>query len=116
MRQWLRAAVSSMAVLAALGCGHPGQSAEETVIARSRAGLSPEDQRLVNEQEWCVVSTDERLGSMGKPIKVMINDQPVFLCCAGCRKKAEANPDQTLATLEQLKEKSKAESKPGDNG
>jgi hypothetical protein len=44
-----------------------------------------------------------RLGSMDVPVKVMIEGQPVFLCCAGCEDKAKANPKQTLQKVEELK-------------
>ena len=33
-----------------------------------------------------------RLGGMGTPIKVMIGDKPIFLCCKGCIKKIQAEP------------------------
>ena len=79
-------------------------------LAAERAKLSAEDRALVEAQEWCVVSTDEKLGSMGAPIKLTIKDQPVFICCGGCKKKAEADPDKTLAKLEELKAKKKAAS------
>ncbi len=79
-------------------------------VADERAKLSPDDRTLVDAQEWCVVMTDERLGSMGAPIKVMLKEQPVFVCCKGCKKKAEADPDKTLATLEELKAKKKQQS------
>lgn len=69
------------------------------------AELSPADRRLAKAQGYCAVMTDNLLGSMGTPIKVVVNDQPVFLCCAGCRRKALANPDQTLATAAKLKAK-----------
>jgi hypothetical protein len=82
--------------------------AEDADVRAERAKLSPEDQRLVAAQEFCAVSTDERLGAMGPPVKVVVKGQPVFLCCKGCEKKALANPDQTLATVEELKAKVKA--------
>jgi hypothetical protein len=44
-----------------------------------------------------------RLGSMGTPVKVVISGKPVFLCCEGCREKALADPDGTLAKAEKLK-------------
>jgi len=40
---------------------------------------------------------------MGVPFKVAIKGQPVFLCCSGCREKALANPESTLAKVESLK-------------
>lgn len=77
--------------------------------ATERAKLSAEDLALVEAQEWCVVSNDERLGSMGPPLKLTIKDQTVFVCCTGCKKKAESNPDKTLAKLDELKAKAKSE-------
>ena len=51
------------------------------------------------------------LGAMGPPVKLMIKDQPVFLCCKHCKKKAEADPDATLAKAEELKKASAASPK-----
>lgn len=85
------------------------QSAQQAnaEIAGERAKLSPEDRALVESQEWCVVSDDERLGSMGPPIKLDVNGQAVFICCKGCQRKALADPVRTLAKLEELKAKKK---------
>jgi len=80
-------------------------------VALERAKLSPEDRKLVEAQEWCVISSDEKLGSMGAPIKLDIKGQPVFVCCAGCKRKAQADPDATLAKVAELKAKAKAEKK-----
>jgi hypothetical protein len=88
--------------------GVPAQPSEDDDIKAVRAKLSPEDQSLVAAQEFCVISSDERLGSMGPPVKIMVKDQPVFLCCKGCQKKALANPEQTLAKIDELKAKVKA--------
>ena len=54
------------------------------------------------------MDTDNRLGSMGKPVKVMVKGQPVFLCCKGCQAKAQADPDKALRRVEELKAKAKA--------
>ena len=77
-------------------------------VAAERDKLSPEDRALVEAQEWCAVSTDERLGSMGPPLKLDIKGQAVFVCCKGCKRKAEADPDKTLAKLAELKSKKAA--------
>jgi hypothetical protein len=77
-------------------------------VAAERAKLSPADRALVDAQEWCVISDDERLGSMGPPIKLDIQGKTVFICCGGCRKKALADPAKTLAKLDELKAKAKA--------
>jgi len=81
------------------------QSDEEAAIAASLAKLSPEDRKLAVAQKYCPIMADNRLGSMGAPTKIMIKDKPVFLCCKGCRKKALAKPDATLAKVEELKAK-----------
>ena len=83
------------------------QGTEDADIKAERAKLSPEDQTLVAAQEFCAIS-DERLGEMGPPVKLVIKGQPVFLCCGGCKKKALADPDKTLAKVEELKAKVKA--------
>jgi hypothetical protein len=89
----------------------PKVQSNPDVVAVERAKLSPADRALVDAQEWCVVSTDERLGSMGPPLKLEIKGQPVFVCCKGCKKKAEADPDKTLMKVAELKAKVDRESK-----
>jgi len=62
--------------------------------------LLPEDQRLARAQKICPI--DKPLGEMGKPVKIMLKGQPVFLCCVGCVKSAEADPDETLKKVAEL--------------
>ncbi len=76
--------------------------------AASLAKLNSEDRSLAEAQGYCAVS-EEPLGSMGPPIKLIINDQPVFVCCKGCNTKAQSNPDATLAKVAELKSKVMAE-------
>lgn len=79
-------------------------SVEEVKIKAELDKLDPADRKLAEEQKFCAVETDGRLGgSMGAPIKVMIKDQPVFLCCKSCEKHAKADPDKTLAAVKKLK-------------
>jgi len=80
---------------------------EQDKITTSLAKLSPEDRRLAESQQYCPVLPDSSLGSMGVPVKVMVNGRPVFLCCKGCVNDALARPEQTLATVEKLKAKAK---------
>jgi hypothetical protein len=86
-----------------------GKVNQAEAVAAEREKLSPEDRALVEAQEWCAVQTDERLGSMGAPIKLEIQGQPVFLCCKGCQRKAEQNPDATVAKVEELKARVRTE-------
>ncbi len=83
-------------------------SEEEASIKASMAKLAPKDRQLAEAQGYCPVMADNRLGTMGPPIKVMVKDQPVFLCCAGCRRRAIADPDKTLAVVKELKAKVEA--------
>src|SRR5436309_885086 len=76
---------------------------EEATIKEELAKLSADDRKLAEAQKWCVINSEDRLGAMGPPVKVMIKDTPVFLCCDGCEKKAKADPDKTLAKVEELK-------------
>jgi hypothetical protein len=81
----------------------PGVTAsQDDDIQAALAKLNPEDRKLAEAQKFCAVQTKNRLGVMGTPVKVMIKDQPVLLCCKGCVAKAQANPDKTLATLADL--------------
>lgn len=125
--RWFCAAVSVAVFVLVIGCrddgnGRPsaagagtGQQPKSTdpaedEIQAERAKLSPEDRMLVDAQEWCVTS-GERLGSMKAPIKLTVKDQPVFICCAGCRTRALADPDATLAQVQALKKKKADSSK-----
>jgi hypothetical protein len=77
-------------------------------VKAALAKLPPEDRKLAEAQRWCAVQTDKLLGSMGKPVKLMVKGKPVFLCCAGCEDEAREDPDRTLATVEKLKAKASA--------
>ncbi len=72
------------------------------LIANLRT-LSPDDRQLAEAQRFCPILADSRLGAMGPPFKMLIEGQPVFLCCSGCQAQAMADPQGTLATVEKLK-------------
>jgi hypothetical protein len=44
--------------------------------------------------QWVCKVSGEPLGSMGAPIKVTGGDRSAFLCCQGCVKRIQANPDR----------------------
>ena len=56
------------------------------------------DAALIKRQAKCPVM-DEPLGSMGQPIKVLVGEKPIFLCCKGCIKKIQAEPQKYLAMV-----------------
>src|SRR5439155_1294300 len=76
---------------------------EDAKVKAVLAKLSRVDRRLAEAQEYCPVLESSRLGSMGPPVKVLIQGQPVFLCCEGCVDEARAHPQQTLAKARELK-------------
>lgn len=120
--QILNAASFAALALFLTGCGsaqngtptaatnaHHANHGEKEEQKANFAKLSDEDRPLAEAQGYCAV-TAEPLGSMGPPLKLVVNEQPVFVCCKGCEKKAKSNPDKTLAKVEELKAKVKSES------
>jgi hypothetical protein len=89
------------------GVGHATPNGEEAEIKATLGKLPDADRRLAEAQKFCPVLKDSPLGGMGIPIKVTIQDQPVFLCCDGCEKGALANPKKTLDEVARLKAKNK---------
>lgn len=61
--------------------------------------LPDEDKPIALAQVICPV-TDYKLGSMGVPPKVIVNGEPVFICCEGCREDLLEKPDIHLARLQ----------------
>jgi hypothetical protein len=80
-------------------------SEDEAKIKANLAKLSDADRKEAEAQRFCAVENEDRLGSMGVPVKILIKDQPVFLCCKGCTKQANADPEKTLAKVKELKAK-----------
>lgn len=75
---------------------------EEAEIRAELAKLSPEDRALAEQQRYCP-ATDQRLGSMGVPVKLTVNGKPVFVCCEGCDGKIAADPAKILNKVEAFK-------------
>jgi Cu(I)/Ag(I) efflux system membrane fusion protein len=82
---------------------------DEKDVQDNLAKLSDDDRKLAEAQKWCPVQTDSRLGAMGVPVKIMIKDQPVFLCCKLCKKDAQADAERTLRKVQELKARAKVE-------
>lgn len=102
-----------------LGCGEKpaptsagpaanSASAEDSKIAEAIAKLPEEERALAAAQKFCAVEDKSRLGYMGKPHKILVEGQPVFLCCAGCEDEALKDPQATLAKVEKLKQAASA--------
>jgi Cu(I)/Ag(I) efflux system membrane fusion protein len=84
------------------------EDAKEAAVKAELAKLSAADRALANAQKYCP-QTKKRLGSMGRPIKITVGGKAVFLCCESCEESAKKDPKQTLAKVEELKAKAKAE-------
>jgi YHS domain-containing protein len=77
------------------------QKNETTGKADTAAGLaelSVEDRAIAEKQKVCLVS-DEPLGEHGKPVKIDVKGQTIFLCCAACEEPIRKDPDKYLAKL-----------------
>lgn len=70
----------------------------DSKIAEALAALSPADRAAAEKQKVCPVS-GETLGAMGTPKKVLVKGREVFICCDGCRRALEDDPDKYLAKL-----------------
>ncbi len=98
--------VAKPTAMPALGTATKEPVGEDAKIEAAINELSDEDRELAKAQKFCAVAATGRLGSMGKPFKVMVEGKPVFLCCEGCESEALKNPEETLAKVEKLKEAS----------
>jgi Cu(I)/Ag(I) efflux system membrane fusion protein len=77
----------------------------EAKIAAALAGLSPADRKLAEQQRFCPILATSRIGSMGPPVKLTLNGETVFLCCAGCKAQATGNPQKTADRVKELRNK-----------
>lgn len=97
------------ALLVCAGCSKPSDPGavlidvapieEETELGESgEAVLSEEDQALIAAQKVCPVGGP--LGEHGTPVKVMVGDRVVFVCCEPCRGPLLKDPEKYLAKLD----------------
>ena len=101
-RQYLMTAIIALGVLVAFagcntqpeGSGAPAASSSaddhQAEIEAELAKLTPEDRQRASAQKVCPI-TEEPLGSMGKPVKVTVDGQDLFICCAGCEDELKQN-------------------------
>lgn len=66
----------------------------EITVSESTAVDAP----MIAKQGKCPVM-DQSLGNMGKPVKVVVGERPIFLCCKGCVKKVQAEPGKYLTMV-----------------
>lgn len=64
------------------------------------ATIDESDKAGIARQRVCPVSEAE-LGSMGDPIKVLVDGKPLYLCCQGCVAKVKNAPETYLSKVNQ---------------
>jgi hypothetical protein len=80
-----------------------GGSVRADPVLANLASLSPEDRRLALSQGFCAADGCEtRLGAGGPPLKAVLQEEPVFLCCEACERWARAHPAEAVARLHTL--------------
>lgn len=90
-------------------CCHAGPQTDADPNAdRPLIELEGDDKKLADAQGYCPVMTDTKLGEMGPPVKILVKgkdgrEEPVFVCCKGCKRKALSDADKTLAKVTELK-------------
>ena len=91
---------SSKAGCASGCCAKPSlaQSASPASPSYSALASEPVSPATARAQRSCPV-TGEDLGSMGNPIPVTVKGETIFVCCKGCIKKVQQNPDKYLAKV-----------------
>gem|GEM_PF-2439670 len=67
------------------------------------AGLFAADRQPVAQQGICPV-TETRLGDHGDPIKLVVNNQPMYVCCEGCIQSVQNDPHGYLQKTASLVE------------
>lgn len=88
----------------------PPKTEEAPKGAAARTALSSDELAAIKElpaaeqdqaikQAVCPVS-NEHLGEMGKPFKVVAEGRTIFLCCEGCEAKVKSDPKAYIAKLD----------------
>jgi len=70
----------------------------KTRLAESIPPPAGDDAALAKWQRICPV-TGAKLGSMGKPVRVEAQGQPLLLCCAGCKDAVAHDPEHYMQRL-----------------
>ncbi|TWT55544.1 hypothetical protein KOR42_26710 [Thalassoglobus neptunius] len=103
-------AVVSGLILSASGCADKQAESPNSASGQSANGesvteeLTAADRALIEAQVVCPVGGGE-LGSMGTPVKVMVEGDPIFICCESCREPLLESPDKYLPRIEEEKQK-----------
>lgn len=106
--------------LCCAGCKHEALTDPKATLASAEklkkitaalGKLAEKDRTLAEQQRFCAVMGESRLGSMGTPVKIEIKGQTVFLCCDGCRETALEDPSATLKKADRLRRSNNGDNK-----
>ncbi|MEX0679458.1 MAG: efflux RND transporter periplasmic adaptor subunit [Pirellulales bacterium] len=75
------------------GTSEPTQPSDDDLKNLEKLPLADRD--LARTQQLCPV-TGMPLGAMGVPIKIIVADESVFICCKGCAMRAERDAEKTV--------------------
>jgi YHS domain-containing protein len=64
------------------------------------AKLPEADRKIADMQRLCPI-TDNPLGSMGVPYKMVVDGKSLFLCCEGCKGKVDEDPAAALRKIQE---------------
>ncbi|MER3441734.1 MAG: hypothetical protein C4296_10245 [Gemmataceae bacterium] len=77
------------------------QDRTDLEVEKNLSLLPAADRERARKQRFCPISGSP-LGSMGKPVRIRILDETVYLCCDGCREQALAEPDKTWQQVQKF--------------
>jgi hypothetical protein len=75
----------------------------EADIRVNLARLGPEDQHLAEQQKYCPMMERVRLGEMGRPHRIEVKGESVFVCCQNCARLAQEDPEMALIQIKELR-------------
>ena len=92
-------------LLGSQGCCFSGDS---STLPEPVTQLPADDATLIGSQVYCPIMPETKLGEMGQPVKILVKDkagveQPVFVCCKGCKRKVLANPEAALSKVAEFR-------------
>ena len=98
-------ALLGMMFVGVTGCGddHDGHDHNDQDNHTSAPAAEPGNSNAkAYPLDYCVVS-NEKLGSMGKPKRIVHEGQEIKLCCGGCEKKFRKEPAKFLKLIAEAK-------------
>ena len=81
----------------------PAPMGTDANIRANLAQLGPEDQQLAEQQKYCPMMEGVRLGEMGRPHRIEVKGESVFVCCQNCARLAQEDPERALTQIKELR-------------